>query len=506
MEQQQEPQQTAKPPITPEGIEQMVRVTAGGTLPFTPDEVRMIWDSTPAITAPADFERFLYACSRQGLNPMLNEVHMEYRNDKKSPRGVKMAIVTHVDAYRRKGFGLVEGNKQTHGVDPDLGFWVETEIWLKGHARPFTARAHYNEYVQGYGKGNEFSPSEMWKKAYIMVGKCSESLAFRKAGVLVGTLSEDELAFEGAPIDIVPITNGKAQTQFTVAELPKQAAPTPTPQSPAPVPMAQSAPLAAPTPTLAPAPAPVVATPPVAPAPAPNPFAMPATTPVAAPRQTAPPAGEVELSADMMNAKLNMINTLSGTDRKAYNRFAMGFFGFSDPKQLPTASKAKHAEAMDKCQVFLSDPGNAEQNKILYRTVPDLCGAYLAGKGPRPALASTSPQEIAARFKWDMPLATAAAALVDQWHRELNGYTLNDFVGYLQSNGFQGGEHAELLAFFRVAMKTREAHYLCKIKAKSPSVGGIDNLVLMLETQLGVAIENADPTVLKTLLEQAASL
>src|ERR1035437_3320470 len=67
---------------------------------FSPAEVELVFTDCPPETTAHDFKKFLYNCTALDINPLLNEAHLEYRNEGQGRK--KMVVVTHIDAYRRR--------------------------------------------------------------------------------------------------------------------------------------------------------------------------------------------------------------------------------------------------------------------------------------------------------------------------------------------------------------------------------------------------------------------
>lgn len=153
------------------------------------------------IGSQEDLISFLYFCSRTGLDPIAKQIHTQWRWDGKLGR-MKMILVTAID-----GFRLTAQRSNAYGGQDDTVFEVEdlfnpvtnesvkqlkatTTVYRlntkTGERMPVSASARWNEYVQTYEYEKDGKKikviSEMWKeKPYLMLGKCSESLALRKA-------------------------------------------------------------------------------------------------------------------------------------------------------------------------------------------------------------------------------------------------------------------------------------------------------------------------------------
>lgn len=226
-------------------------------LAFDDGEIEMILDLCPQCYL-ADFRRFIYRASGLGLNPLHNEIHMEY----KWSRGkAKATFVVHIDGFRKMAdrTGLRAGFSQKPGVD-ERGEYVETTIWRKDCQQPFIARVYFHEFMQA----GEYS---LYKtKPYHMVAKCGEAFGYKQAFPVSGMSTEDEIdawpTDQGPRLDRdvaiqptpTPTSNGTSDAYAVVEKSDKQDAPAAV-STPAPVP--PPAPAAPPVQAPTPAPLPV---------------------------------------------------------------------------------------------------------------------------------------------------------------------------------------------------------------------------------------------------------
>lgn len=165
---------------------------------WTNDQVDLI-KRTIAVGATHDeLQLFLYQAKRTGLDPLSRQIHFVKRKDKGT-------IQTAIDGYRliadRTGkyagnddYRFDEGVSQYEHMAADRGNpWTATATVYKmvdGVRTPFTATAAWNEYFPGEAQGF------MWKKMpYLMIGKCAEALALRKAfpAELSGVYTNEEM-------------------------------------------------------------------------------------------------------------------------------------------------------------------------------------------------------------------------------------------------------------------------------------------------------------------------
>lgn len=149
-----------------------------------------------------DLAVFLNYAQRTGLDPFARQLYMIGRNSKD---GKKWTIMASIDGLRivaeRSGDYAGQVGPEFCGED---GVWRDTwtaatppvaariGVLRQGFKEPLYAVAYYDEYVQKFsGK-----PSPMWEeKPRLMLAKCAEALALRKAfpNDLAGLYTSDEM-------------------------------------------------------------------------------------------------------------------------------------------------------------------------------------------------------------------------------------------------------------------------------------------------------------------------
>lgn len=150
----------------------------------------------------AELSLFGQVCQRTGLDPFARQIYALKRG---SGDRAKMTIQVSIDGFRliADRSGKYAGS-ETLWCAPD-GVWREvwlestppaaakTVVWKLGCDRPFTGVARWDSYKQEFnGK-----LSDMWARmSDIMLGKCSEALALRKAfpAELSGLYTSEEMA------------------------------------------------------------------------------------------------------------------------------------------------------------------------------------------------------------------------------------------------------------------------------------------------------------------------
>ena len=170
------------PDMSREQIELVKRTVAKGT---TDDELQL----------------FLYTAKKVGLDPLVKQIHAIKRWSAKDNKEI-MSIQTGIDGYR-----LIADRTGKYAGNDDYEFddsenqpkWAKARVWkiVGGLRCQFEATARWSQYYPGDKQGF------MWKKMpHVMLGKCAEGLALRKAfpAELSGVYTFDEMA--QAPNDL----------------------------------------------------------------------------------------------------------------------------------------------------------------------------------------------------------------------------------------------------------------------------------------------------------------
>jgi phage recombination protein Bet len=169
--------------------------------------------------SPEQFEIFVQVCKRTGLDPFRNQIYAV-------PRAGKMTIQTGIDGFRlvaeRTGkyspgrepvFTYKDENmKQVHSATSYIKKQTADGSWHE-----VAATAFWDEYVQAYnGK-----PSQFWAKMpHVMISKCAEALALRKAfpADFSGIYSTEEMQQAEAEVVSIPQEPVEVLTQKDVED------------------------------------------------------------------------------------------------------------------------------------------------------------------------------------------------------------------------------------------------------------------------------------------------
>ncbi|MCX8648715.1 phage recombination protein Bet, partial [Bifidobacterium sp. B4107] len=176
---------------------------------FTANQVAALQQMGVQNASQGDLAVFFHQVQRTGLDPFARQIYMIGRNQK-TPNGweTKYTIQTGIDGFRLIARRAAERSHEAFGEPETLwcgedGVW--REVWL-GSKPPkgakvvvqrgggsFTGVATLSEYA---GRKKDGSLTSMWaSKPALMLAKCAEALALRKAFPqdLSGLYTEDEM-------------------------------------------------------------------------------------------------------------------------------------------------------------------------------------------------------------------------------------------------------------------------------------------------------------------------
>lgn len=158
--------------------------------PYSEEQVRLIRNTVARGATDDELKLFLYTAVRTGLDPLTRQIHFV-------KRGGQATIQTGIDGYR----AIAESKGDLAGIE-DAVYDTETEPHpnkatvtvyrlVDSQRVSFTASARWAEYAPSGAQ------SFMWNKMpYLMLAKCAEALALRKAfpSDLSGIYTDEEMA------------------------------------------------------------------------------------------------------------------------------------------------------------------------------------------------------------------------------------------------------------------------------------------------------------------------
>lgn len=170
------------------------------------NQVNLIKNTVAKGASDDELRLFIQVCKGANLNPFLRQVHLVPRWDSKLGKEVR-AIQVGIDGFRAvaESSGQYAGNDDpTFDGEKDITYGKEGKDKLKvpekatvtvyklmeGTRMPFTATARWDEYYPGAKMGFQWHI-----RPYLMLGKCAEALALRKAfpKLLSGMYASEEM-------------------------------------------------------------------------------------------------------------------------------------------------------------------------------------------------------------------------------------------------------------------------------------------------------------------------
>lgn len=167
---------------------------------FTKSQVDLIKATIAKGASDDELKMFLYVCQRTGLDPFTKQIHLVPRWDSRLGKEVRMPIVG-IDGLR----SIAERTDNYAGNDDPI---------YDDEAKPNKATVSVYKIVQGQrvaftatARWSQYCPPEnqafMWNKMpHLMLGKCAEALALRKAfpAVMSGLYVAEEMAQAGVVV------------------------------------------------------------------------------------------------------------------------------------------------------------------------------------------------------------------------------------------------------------------------------------------------------------------
>lgn len=163
------------------------------------DRKKLLMETLCKGASESEFELFAHICKRSGLDPFAKQIFPVFRWDSKLGRNT-MTVQTSIDGYRviAERTGNYAPGKEIVYTYSGEGKLLSATAYVKkltkdGTWHEIAATAFWDEYAQVSKSG---SLNQFWgKMPHLMLGKCAESLALRKAfpAELSGLYTHEEM-------------------------------------------------------------------------------------------------------------------------------------------------------------------------------------------------------------------------------------------------------------------------------------------------------------------------
>lgn len=169
---------------------------------FSAEQRQMIRDTYANGASDTEFAVLIEIAKARRLNPFLRQIHFVKRYNKQLKREVWSAQAS-IDGLRAcaERSRLYDGQDEPEYEYDDNNKLVSAKVsvYRKDWSRPAVGIAYYSEYVQTTSEGG---PNQFWReKPRIMLAKCAEALALRKAFPedMGGLYCPEEMGADAAP-------------------------------------------------------------------------------------------------------------------------------------------------------------------------------------------------------------------------------------------------------------------------------------------------------------------
>ena len=181
---------------------------------YDAEKVELIKDTIARGASDDELMLFLHLAQRSGLDPFSRQIYLierranvngEWKTTRQPQTGIDglRLIADRTDRY-------APGRQPSYTYDAAGGLLTATAYvkkFVRGEWHEIAATAHYDEYVQRKKDGQ---PNQMWaEKPHIMLAKCAEALALRRAfpAEMSGLYTADEIRSGADELPAAPPAN-----------------------------------------------------------------------------------------------------------------------------------------------------------------------------------------------------------------------------------------------------------------------------------------------------------
>lgn len=181
---------------------------------YDAEKVALVKDTIARGASDDELMLFLHLAQRSGLDPFSRQIYLierraqidgQWKTTRQPQTGIDglRLIADRTDRY-------APGREPTYTYDATGNLLTATAYvkkWVRGEWHEIAATAHYDEYVGKTGKGEV---TRMWvEKPHIMLAKCAEALALRRAfpAEMSGLYTADEIRSSADELPAAPPAN-----------------------------------------------------------------------------------------------------------------------------------------------------------------------------------------------------------------------------------------------------------------------------------------------------------
>lgn len=184
------------------------------------EQIKLIKETVAKDATDVELSLFLHHCNKTGLDPLAKQIYFQKRKSRSTGRS-EMTILTGIDGYRLTAdrTGKYAGSDDPVYDDENNPKKATVTVYkiVAGLRCAFVASARWEQYYPGDAQGF------MWRKMpHLMLGKCAEALALRKAfpqelsGVYTKEEMEQDTKQEAIDVEVAEAPDPKKPTAESI--------------------------------------------------------------------------------------------------------------------------------------------------------------------------------------------------------------------------------------------------------------------------------------------------
>lgn len=166
---------------------------------FAPDKLKLLKDTVCRGASDSELQLFLHVCIKTGLDPFMKQIYS-------IPRGGQRTIQTSID-----GFRLIAERTNRYSPGKEPSFQYDNNgmlISATSSVKKMTSDGTWHDVSATAFNAEYNGKNTFWNKMpHLMLAKCAECLALRKAfpAEMSGVYSDDEMQQASKPEEVKPV-------------------------------------------------------------------------------------------------------------------------------------------------------------------------------------------------------------------------------------------------------------------------------------------------------------